>query len=169
MKFWLLVAAALILASCTAQESPSSTSRQGIFDRFMQHMAGCTQRYGYDPDTAADLGPNELGTNEREWSTCVYDGIERILAVNSPLPKAYSALIEEHKDMTDKVASGQMTRDQRSKQIAAVFESIRRDEEALLDQKAQASRSQADRDALREIERIRRDIDRTRRSLIGSM
>ncbi len=169
MKIWAASAFALTLAACTPQVSDPHSQRDSVFERFTQHMQGCSDRYGYDPDKSNDLGPHQLGANERDWNECVYDGVRRYLAVNSPLPDAYAALIETHKTLTGKVESGQITRAQRRAEVEAVFESIRRDEDALLDKNAAKQQAKSDQATQRDIERIRRDIDQTRRSLINSM
>jgi len=169
MRIWAVSAIALTLAACTAQTNDPQARRESVFERFTQHMQGCTSRHGYDPAKSDALGPHQLGTNERDWDECVYDGVRRYLAVNSPVPDAYMALIETHKALTAKVEAGQITRAQRSAEVQSVFESIRRDEEALLDKQAAKSRAQADQASQRDIERIRRDVDQTRRTLINSM
>jgi hypothetical protein len=169
MKLWILTAAALTLAACAMQGEEMATARDSVFERFTQHMNGCTERYGYDPDKTDDLGPHQLGSNEREWDACVYDGVERILAVNSPVPKAYTSLIAQHKELTDQVEAGKITRAERRKKIETVFESIRRDEDALRQKQAAKQRERSDREALREIERVRRDVERTQRTLLNSM
>lgn len=166
----LLAAAAMVaLAACTPQQSGPEGSRDSVLQRFTQHMDGCSARFGYDPDKADALGPHQLGENERDWSECVYDGIRRYLAVNSPVPDAYTGLIDTHKTLTDQVEAGQITRAQRRGKVEALFESIRRDEDALMQREAAKSQAQADQRTQREIERIRRDVDQTRRTLLNSM
>ena len=169
MRIWIVSAVLLGLAACTGQSSDPAAQRESIFERFTQHMAGCTARHGYDPEKTDDLGPHQLGSGERDWDQCVYDGVERYLAVNSPLPRAYAALIDMHKTLTDKVEAGEITRQQRRAEVEALFESIRRDEVALHQKEVAKRQADADRDTLRDIERIQRDVDQTRRSLINSM
>lgn len=168
MKTWVSLAATLVLAACTTG-SGTSDRQASILERFNQHLAGCTARHGYDPGKTEDLGPHQLGENERAWDECVYDGVERYLAVNSPVPKAYDALVATHKTLTNKVESGEITREQRRTEVQALFESIRRDEAALYEQQASSRKAKSDRETQREIERIRRDVDQTRRTLLNSM
>lgn len=165
----LAAAAILALAACTPQQSGPQSSRDSVQQRFVQHMDGCSARHGYDPSKTTSLGPHQLGENERDWSDCIYDGIRRYLAVNSPVPDAYAALIETHKSLTNQVEAGQITRDQRRAEVEALFESIRRDEDALLQEQASKQRATSDQRTQREIERIRRDVDQTRRTLLNSM
>lgn len=164
-----LLAAILALAACATQTGTPPSARASVQERFTQHMSGCTARHGYNPEQAGGLGAHQLGENERAWNACVYDGVERYLAVNSPLPKAYAALIETHKSLTDQVEAGQISRDERRARVEALFESIRRDEDALLDKQAAKTQARSDRETQRDIERIRRDVDQTRRTLLNNM
>jgi hypothetical protein len=94
------------------------------------HMAECTQRYGYDPDAGSKLGPNALGTGEREWRACVYQGIEKYLIPRTLSPDVYRRAIAEDRKMTEAVAKGEMTRAQRQGRIQQMLEEINRVEKA---------------------------------------
>ena len=94
------------------------------------HMAQCTQRYGYDPETAAKLAPHVLGQGEREWRACVYEAIEKYVIPRTLSPEVYRRAIAEDRKMTEAVANGTMTRAERQARLRQMLEEIDRAEEA---------------------------------------
>lgn len=40
------------------------------------HIKQCTERHAYNPEDTTSLGPYELGSGEREWRECVYEGVQ---------------------------------------------------------------------------------------------
>jgi len=102
--------------------------------QFMRRIEGdmkqCTQRTGYDPETAAGLGPTVLGPGEREWRGCVYQAIERHVIPKAFVPTSYRELIAADREMTDRVAAGQMTRAERRASLMARIQVIDYQEQA---------------------------------------
>jgi hypothetical protein len=128
------VGLAVVTAGCGATSaSRGSTGTREIVTARRQldaYMAQCTTRYGYDPEAASNLGPNVLGTGEREWRNCVYQGIEKYLIPGTSSPDVYRRAIAEDRRMTDAVAKGEMTRAQRQARIQQLLEEIDKLEEA---------------------------------------
>ena len=128
------VVSAVVVVAC----SPATTSRDTAAPREIvaarrqldDHMAECTKRYGYDPDTGSKLGANVLGSGEREWRGCVYQGIEKYLIPRTLSPDAYRRAIAEDRKMTEAIAKGEMTRAQRQARVEQMLEEIDRVEEA---------------------------------------
>jgi len=95
-----------------------------------EHMAECTKRYGYDPEAATNLGPDVLGRGEREWRGCVYEGIETYLIPRTRSPELYRRAIAEDREMTEAVANGAITREQRQTRVQQILKEIEQVEEA---------------------------------------
>ena len=68
-----------------------------------EHMKQCSKRQGYNPEATSDLGPQALGSGEREWRECVYQGVEKYLIRNTLTPEVYRKGIAEDCEMTEKV------------------------------------------------------------------
>jgi hypothetical protein len=141
VPIWLFQQAAIatvVLAVMTAACGAPSTSRDIAGSREIvrargqldDHMADCTKRYGYDPEAASKLGSNVLGSGEREWRGCVYQGIEKYLIPRTQSPDVYRQAIVEDRKMTEAVANGEMTRAQRQARVQQMLEEIDRIEEA---------------------------------------
>ena len=130
--------ATVVLAVVTAACGAPSASRDSAGTREIvkargqldDHMAECTKRYGYDPEAASKLGSNVLGSGEREWRGCVYQGIEKYLMPGTLSPDVYRRAIAEDRKMTEAVANGEMTRAQRQARVQQMLEEIDRIEEA---------------------------------------
>ena len=128
------VAFAIVTAACSAPSGSRDiagtreivTARRQLDD----YMVQCTKRYGYDPESASNLGPNVLGRGEREWRECVYQGIEKYLIPSTLSPDIYRRAISEDRKMTDAVANGEMTRAQRQARVQQMLEEIDRMEGA---------------------------------------
>ncbi len=114
-----------------------------------EHLKQCTARHGYDPEAASGLGPRALGGGERQWRECVYQGVETYLVPSTLTPEIYRKAIAEDREMTDRVASGQMTRGERRARIEALLEEIDGHEEV----------------NKLELERRKRDLDRQMQEL----
>ena len=122
------VVVAMLIAACAATTAPRDiVSARKELDA---HLAQCTARHGYDPETASSLGPYSLGAGEREWRECVYQGVEQFLIPKTLSPEAYRRAIAEDRQMTASVASGKMTRTERRVRIQKLVEEIDRIEEA---------------------------------------
>jgi hypothetical protein len=122
------VGLAVVTAGCGATSaSRDSTGTREIVTARRQlddYMAQCTKRYGYDPEAASNLGPNVLGTGEREWRECVYDGIEKYLIPRTLSPDVYRQAIAEDRKMTDAITKGEMTRAERQARIQQLLNQI---------------------------------------------
>lgn len=129
MRRILLLFAAVTLAAC-ASGQPAGEDRSRLRGRIEGDMKQCTQRTGYDPGAAVGLGPNALGPGEREWRGCVYQAIERHVIPKAFAPNAYRELIAADREMTDRVAAGQMTRAERRASLMARVQEIDRQEQA---------------------------------------
>ena len=122
--------ATVALVAC----GPASSSREAAGTREIvtarrqldDHMAECTQRYGYDPEAGAKLAANVLGSGEREWRGCVYQGIEKYVIPRTLSPDVYRRAIAEDRNMTEAIANGDMTREQREARVKQMLEEIDR-------------------------------------------
>lgn len=123
-----LVLAGLI-AACTAT---ATAPRDVVIGRQQldAHLQQCSARYGYDPEAASGLGPHALGSGEREWRECVYEGVEKFLMPKTLSPEAYRQAITEDRQMTARVAGGTMTRSERRERVQKIIEEIRQTEKA---------------------------------------
>ena len=128
------VVLAVMTAACGAPRASSDIAgtreivrARGQLD---DHIADCTRRYGYDPEAASKLGSNVLGSGEREWRGCVYQGIEKYMIPGTVSPDVYRHAIAEDRKMTEAVANGEMTREQRQARVQKMLEAIDRIEEA---------------------------------------
>ena len=125
-------------AICLEACGPASTSKNAAPTREIvaarrqldDHMAGCTRRYGYDPAAGAKLQSNVLGSGEREWRSCVYQGIEKYLIPRTQSPEVYHRAIAEDRKMTEAIARGDLTRAERGTRIEQMLAEIDRIEAA---------------------------------------
>ena len=124
----------VVIAACGVTSTPSDTARPGEMAtarrQLEDHMAGCTRRYGYDPEAGTKLGPHVLGRGEREWRDCVYQAIETYMIPRTLSPDLYRRLIAQDRKMTDAVAKGEMARAERQARVRLMIEEIDRIEEA---------------------------------------
>jgi hypothetical protein len=93
--------------------------------KLVEHMAQCSEKYGYDPKKSSDLGEYELGPMEREWRSCVYEGIRTVIIPRTSIPEVYENLIEQDRDMTDAIEKGRLTRSQRESRVNNLIQTIR--------------------------------------------
>lgn len=140
----------LLIAGCAGSVEP----RQELEG----YLKGCTATHGYDPEAAASLGPHELGTGELQWRECAYRKVEMDLIPKVFAKDLYRRLIAEDREMTARVAAGQLTRAERRARIQAALGEIYRVEEAEIEKRSQT----ADRAMRDEMRREReRDMQRT--------
>lgn len=164
-----LMFAATLLAACSApaESERFSGTREVVKGReqLNAHVAECTARYGYDPESASAsvLGPHALGTGEREWRECVYQGMEKFLIPKTLSPEAYRNAIAEDRKMTDAVAGGKMTRAERREKVQEIIQEIDRIEEA---NRAKIQSQAMDR-AMKD--EVQRQLDATRRSMLAPL
>jgi ABC-type amino acid transport substrate-binding protein len=121
---------ALILAACASGTGSSAE------ERFAAHLDQCTVQYGFDPDATEGVGERELAPNEREWRACAYSGVETGLIPGSAVPDAYRRLIAEDQVLTDAVAAGTITRQERRARLEELFAAIAEAEAQMRDAEA---------------------------------
>ena len=110
------------LGACGGETRPDPVTLEEL-------IADCTARWGYAPEKARNLGPNQLGHQERQWRACMYDLVEQRMVPNTQFPELYRALIEEDKSLTDQVAAGQITRAQRTALVTGRIDAIQAKEQ----------------------------------------
>ena len=130
-----------------------------------EHIKQCTERHGYNPETASSLGPHELGAGEREWRECVYAGVEKYVIPNTLSPDAYRKAIAEDREMTASVAAGKITRVERKARVQKLLDEMDRLEKA---NKAKIERQKEAASRLVQQE-MQRQLDVTRRSMMGPL
>ena len=118
-----------VLASCAAPpQTEQAPSRFGVMeqalDAYYVRRDECIAIHGYDPDNAGDLGPYELAPSERDWADCAYDAVRATLMTETTQPRLYDAAMAEHRTMTDKVASGLMTRAEREARMSEIRDEL---------------------------------------------
>ena len=113
----------------------------------------CSKTHDYDPNQASQLGPNELGKNERAFLECVYTSISEVLIPRAMVPDNYKKLIANDRKMTDAIEKGEMTRQQRQARIEQMLGTIRSSEAAVTEQRTQDLTNKRDQ-FLRERERM---------------
>ena len=124
-----LLGSVIVLAWAAAALPAAAGDAPSARTQIEQHLRQCTERHGYDPEAASNLGPHALGAGERQWRECVYQAVEQYLIPNTPTPEVYRRAIAEDREMTESVASGQMTRAERRARVQALLSEIDRQEE----------------------------------------
>jgi hypothetical protein len=113
----------------------------------------CTQAHGYDPKQESQLGENELGKNERVFLECVYTGISEALIPKVMVPNDYEKLISSHKQMTNAVEKGEITRKERKTRVIEILTQIKANEAAETERRIQDLSAKRDQ-FLRQRERM---------------
>jgi len=90
----------------------------------------CSKTHDYDLKQGSQLGANELGKTERAFLECVYTGIRETLIPKALIPDDYEYLISQHKQMTNAVEKGEMTRQQRKARVQELLGKIKSNEVA---------------------------------------
>ena len=116
----------------------------------------CSAAHDYDP-AAMDgkLGPNELGKNERPFLECVYSGIEKNVMPKAMMPPDYDYLIRQHKQFTDAVEKGEITRQQRRDRTRDLLNKVKQNEIAEAERRIQDLSAKRDQ-FMREQQRMRK-------------
>lgn len=94
-------------------------------------LGECSAKSGYDPDKTGGLGEHELHPGEGDYARCAYGGINRYLKARSRIPDIYDRFISKHQELTHKVTSGAITRDERKATLEGMADTIRKQEKAL--------------------------------------
>jgi len=114
------------------------------------YLKECTATHGYNPDAAASLGPHELGVGEIQWRECAYRKVETDLIPKVFAKDRYRQLIVEDREMTARVAAGQLTRAERRARIQAALGEIYQVEEAEHEKRSQIADSAMQNEMRRE-------------------
>ena len=132
-KYLALSLLCIMIAGCAGPGDP----RQEI----EAYLKQCTTTHGYNPEAAASLGPHELGKGEIPWRECIYQKVEADLIPNSSAKDQYRRLIASDREMTTRVAAGQLTRAERRAKNEAAIGEISRAEEAEYEKRSQVADS----------------------------
>ncbi len=124
----LLVLAIICLpAIACAQLQPSYESS---WQKLLTHFSACSSVHGFDPQSPQQPPQDRLAKGELAWRACAYQGIENIMIPNSAVPGLFQQLIREDKDMTARIAGGELKRSERKARVLAILEDIRSREDA---------------------------------------
>lgn len=132
-KYLALSLLCIVIAGCAGTVDP----RQEL----EAYLKQCTTTNGYNPDAAASLGPHELGAGEIQWRECIYKKVEADLIPKSFAKDQYRRLIASDREMTARVAAGQLTRAERRARNEAALGEISRAEEAEYEKRSQVADS----------------------------
>lgn len=130
LKSYALFAATMMMAGLSYNSSADISDINGEIDK-------CTKTYGYDPKQGDQLGEHELGKNERVFLECVYSGINEALIPKALIPDDYKKLIASHKQMTNAVEKGEITRKERKASIIEILTRIKENEAAETERRIQ--------------------------------
>lgn len=123
-------------------------------DKLVADIGQCSQRYGYDPRSAAGIAENALAPQEVPWRQCAYDAVRAYEPANPSMTSRYEQLISEDIQMTTAIQQGSMTRSQRRSRIEALIAQIKSAEEA------QVEATAAEQE--RQMQQIRNVVDNVR-------
>ena len=137
------------LAVCV---SPGLLAGQSDIDAELKR---CSKQHGYDPDNTSSLGAHQLGVNERSYLACAYAGVRELLIPKSVVPAEYETLISKHKQMTDAVEKGELTRAEREARTREMLGDI--------GAKDAAERERRIQDLTVKREQLLKDLDRARK------
>ena len=124
-----------------------------------EQLALCTRLYGYDADTANQLGEYAIGAGELEWRECAYESLMQAMAKESPIEDAYQRLILEDQRLTNGIIAGEVTRTERQTQILAYLDEIHQAEKAEHDLRTLEYEREIFIKRMNELQRMR-DIER---------
>ena len=133
--------------------TPSSSVLAADVSDINAEVEKCSKTHDYDPNQGGQLGANELGKNERVFLECVYSGISEVLIPKALMPDDYKKLITDHKQMTNAVEKGEITRQQRQTSIREILTQIKANEAAETERRIQDLSAKRDQ-FLRQRERM---------------
>jgi len=117
--------------------SPLSTVLAADISDINGEVEKCSQIHDYDPNQQSQLGANELGKNERIFLECVYKGINETLMPKAMVPDDYKKLVSSHKQMTNAIEKGEITRQQRQARTTEILGQIKNNETAETERRIQ--------------------------------
>lgn len=97
----------------------------------------CSKLHGYDPQQWNKIDANTLGKNERVFLACVYNAINEVLVPKALIPDDYNNLIASHKQLTNAVERGEITRQERHTRIKEILGQIKTNEAAETERRIQ--------------------------------
>ena len=167
MRFVILMVLCLIASACAERFEDRRAAYQA-------RLADCTQQHGFDSDNPGPPGPDNLAEGERDWRECAYLAIEQTLIPGTLEPEMYSEAIEADRRLTEQLAAGEITRDERQRRIKRIREKILDREQELEEERQKELQEEVadlwERDkARRELDEIRREIDTEHRSLLPGL
>ena len=140
-------------SSVAAQSEPEPWKVR--WEALEKQLAICTDRHGYDPQSAQGLAPHALGEGELEWRECAYQAVRETLAANSPIEYAYRRLIAEDKRITKAVAAGEISRSEREQRIRTYLAQIQEKEDKELEMRKLERQRDAFLGRMNELRRMR--------------
>lgn len=122
------VAVIVACATQTAPPTPESRLMQAR-SKLLADVRGCSEQYGYYPQSVTGVAENALAPKELKWRQCAYDAV-RAYASENPANRAYEQLIAEDIAMTTGIQQGSTTRSERRARDEQLIAQIRKAEEA---------------------------------------
>ena len=161
---------ALAVLLCTAAGGSSAQDLDARVSRLETYLGDCTQKHGYDPDAANNVGEHEIAPGEANWRNCAYEGIRNIMIPGSAAAGAYRYLIAFDRTLTQQIESGKLTRDKRKERLQkAIDDALAQDQAASGGRTAEESaRNEAEVQAERN-EMVRRSREAQKLREIQSM
>lgn len=160
---WATATCLLLLAGPAVADEKLNQAR----NQLGAHVQNCSVKNSYNPRTVTDIGPHKLAAGERAYLDCAYAGFEKYIVPNSSVPDLYKDTIAKHRDLTDKVESGEITREQRRRETNKLLISLRSQEQLMADNYFSTSQ-----DHIKQIEleqRRMRQVQRFNQQTINSM
>ncbi len=95
------------MASLDAAHQAAAQRVQRIVDlypEFERHVEACSASHQFNPKAIHGVGQRELAPGECPWRRCIYEGVEQIIAPHTDFPELYRQIVEEDRDVTEKIA-----------------------------------------------------------------
>jgi hypothetical protein len=156
----------LILTACAFQGATQRTRRiVDLYPEFERHVDACSASHQFDPKVTHGVGEHDLKLGENAWRGCVYKGVEQIIVPNTDFPELYRRIIEEDRDMTERIARREVTRIERRTRIEWLVQLIETNEAYLRQGDFRQARDIKD---MRERQEIQKQIEWSHRQAIDA-
>ncbi len=136
-----------------------------LYPKFERHVEACSASYHFDPKVVYDVGEHELAPGEEAWRRCVYEGVEQRIVPRTDFPELYRQIVEEDRDMTEKIARRELTRFERRTRIEWLIQLIETNEVYLRQGQFRRARDIKD---MQERQKIREQIEWSHRQAIDA-
>ena len=136
-----------------------------LYPEFERHVEACSAAHQFDRKLIHGVGQHELAPDEKAWRGCVYEGVEQIIVPHTDFPELYRQIVEEDRDMTEKIARRELTRFERRTRIEWLVLLIETNEAYLRQDQFRQARELKD---MQERQRIQEQIDRSHRQAIDA-